>query len=224
MNTPTPYADMTLDALRPLLAEAMLPHVPFDGWSDSSVDRAAADLGINPAAARLAFDGKAARMIEAMIDAADSRMILSLDTPEFHSLKIRDKITTAIWTRLNQALPHREALRRATVILALPSNLALAARLGWQTAGRIWVAAGVHSTDFSWYSRRATVASVYSATLLYWLNDDSDGQADTKAFLDRRIANVMQFETAKAKLKARTGGERLSVARFLGRLRYPVEG
>ncbi|MGL6044397.1 MAG: COQ9 family protein [Sandaracinobacteroides sp.] len=218
------YTDMTLDELRPHLVEAMLPHVPFDGWSLQAVDAAAADLGIAAAMARLAFPGGPVEMVDAYIATADVKMAVALDTDAFRALKIRQKITTAIRTRLEQAAPHREAIRRSSAVLALPGNTVRAARLTWRTADSLWRAAGDTSTDFNHYSKRALAGAVYAATLLYWLNDESEDFADSWAFLDRRIEGVMQIEKAKARLKAGSGGERLSLTRFLGRLRYPVEG
>jgi ubiquinone biosynthesis protein COQ9 len=220
---PADLADLTLDELRPLLVAAMLPHVPFDGWTDAAVAAAAADLGLDRGVARLVFEGRAVDMVDAYIATADARMAAALDTPDYRALKVRQKITTAIRTRLEQATPHREAIRRSAAILALPGNAARAARLTWRTADAIWRAAGDTATDFNHYSKRALAGAVYASTLLIWLNDESEDFAETWAFLDRRIANVMQFE----KLKAGLGGgdtQRLSLARFLGRLRYPEAG
>lgn len=218
-----PFSDMTLDELRPHLVEAMLPHVPFDGWTDTALETAAGELGVSPAVARLAFPGGAFEMVDAYIRTADAKMIATLDTPDYHAMKVRQKITLAIRTRLEQAAAHREAIRRAAAVLAFPANARRTAGLTWRTADTIWRLAGDTSTDFNHYSKRALAGSVYAATLFYWLNDESEGSADTWAFLDRRIADVMRIETAKAKLKARSG-ERPSLLRFLGRLRYPVAG
>ncbi|MCG2842654.1 COQ9 family protein [Sandaracinobacter sp. RS1-74] len=214
--------ELTLDELRPLLVEAMLPHVPFDGWSRSAAEAAATELGLSSAIAGIAFPGGPAEMVEAYIRWADSRMAAALDNPDYRARKVREKVTQAIRTRLEQAAPHREAVRRATTLLALPGNAPRAARLGWRTADAIWRAAGDISTDFNHYSKRALAAAVYASTLLFWLNDDSEDFAETWAFLDRRIGNVMQIEKAKARFRLPGDGERLSPARFLGRLRYPV--
>jgi ubiquinone biosynthesis protein COQ9 len=213
---------MTLDELRPALVEAMLAHVPFDGWGRAALEAAARDIGVLPATARLAFPGGAAQMVETYVAQADSRMRETLDTPAFHALKVRERITAAIRTRLELAAPHREAARRAVNVLAQPQNAPLAARLSWRTADSIWRLAGDTATDFNHYSKRALAAAVYSAALLYWLADESEGSAESWTFLDRRIANVMQIEKAKARFR-REGG-RPSLVRFLGRLRYPVEG
>lgn len=219
-------ADLTLDEMRPLLAAALPPHVPFDGWTMRAVEAAAGDLGIPPAAARLAFPGGDIDMIEVWLDQADQQMTRALDTDAFRALRVREKIATAIRTRLEQAEPHREAVRRAVAILALPANAPCAAKRAWQTADAIWRAAGDTATDFNHYSKRALAASIYSATLLTWLDDDSEEHVESWAFLDRRIDNVMQFEKLKARVKQRLAGDGdgPSLSRFLGRLRYPVEG
>jgi ubiquinone biosynthesis protein COQ9 len=65
-----------------------------------------------------------------------------------------------------------------------------------------------------------TLAAVYGSTLLVWLDDQSEGWIDTQEFLDRRIEDVMQFEKFKAEWRG-SSDQRLSVSRFLGRLRYP---
>ncbi len=215
-------ADLTLDELRPHLIEAMLAHAPFDGWSRAAAEAGLRDLGLDPAIAGIAFPGGAFQMVDAYTRLADERMLQAADTPAFHALKVRDKVTAAIRGRLEWALPHREAVRRATTVLALPLNAPRAAKLAWRTADCIWRAAGDTATDFNHYSKRALAAAVYTSTLLYWLNDDSDGQADTRAFLDRRIENVMQFGKAKARFAAPPDDERPSLVRFLGRLRYPA--
>lgn len=214
-----PVADMTLDEMRPRLIAAMLPHVPFDGWGWQSLDLAARELGVPPEAARLAFPGGATDMIDAWTAQADARMETALANPP---ARIRDRFRTAILARLEQATPDREAVRKASVVLALPTNARRAAAIAWRSADSIWRAIGDTSTGFSFYSRRAIAMAVYTATLLVWLDDDSEDFADTRAFLDRRIDEVMRFEKTKARWRGPTDGEYFSPVRFFGRLRYPV--
>lgn len=213
--------DMTLDELRDALARALPFHAAFDGWSDAALAAAAAELDVPVDRARLAFPGGAVDMIQGWIAAADAGMAAELNARGIGQMKMRDRIRTAIWTRFQQAASYREAVRRAVTILAMPQNAALAARVLWRTTDAIWQAAGDNAADFSHYTKRATVGAVYSATLLVWLNDESEGFADTAAFLDRRIGDVMRFERAKGQWRA--GAERRpSLVRLLGRLRYPA--
>ena len=89
--------------------------------------------------------------------------------------------------------PAREAVRRALAILAMPQNVPLALRISWRTADLMWRIAGDTSTDFNHYTKRMTLGAVYGSTLLVWLDDQSEGWADTAAFLDRRIDDVMKL-------------------------------
>ncbi len=221
---PAAVGDATLADLRPRLIEAVLPHVPFDGWTGRSLAAGARTLGIDPAVARLAFPEGARDMVEAWIDLANQRMLEALDTPEFRARKVREKVALAIRTRLEQVAAHREAVRKAAHFLALPAHAGLAARTTWKTADAIWRAAGDTATDLNHYSKRLLAGAVYAATLLVWLDDDSEGFERSCAFLDRRIAGIMRFEKVKAEL-GRLGGDpesRPSLIRFLGRLRYPA--
>jgi len=134
-------------------------------------------------------------------------------------MKIREKIRSLVWHRLEIMAPAREAVRRALAILAMPQNVPLAFRIGWRTADLMWRTAGDTSTDFNHYTKRMTLGAVYGSTLLVWLDDQSEGWTETAAFLDRRIDDVMRFEKFKAEWRG--SSERLSISRFLGRLRYP---
>jgi ubiquinone biosynthesis protein COQ9 len=211
---------MTLDELREALAPHVAANAVFDGWGDRALGDAADTLGIPRARATLAFPGGALDMIDAWFAEIDREMERRAPAAELATLKVSARISRLILTRLEIAWPQREAVRRALNKLAFPTNVARATRLAWRTADAIWRLAGDASTDFNHYTKRTTLAAVYGSTLLIWLDDDSNEQADTKAFLDRRIANVMQFEKAKARLKP-DPYRHFSPARLLGRLRYP---
>jgi len=212
--------DMTLDELRPVLVAALLPNVVFDGWSDAALKAAAADAGVPHDRARLVFPDGEIDMIAAYIDMADRDMAAELDRRGILKMKIRDCITAAVRVRIEQARPHKEAVRRAMNVLAKPRHAAFAARTLWRTADAMWRAAGDSATDYNHYTKRMTLGAVYMSTLLCWLQDTSDGDAETLAFLDRRIDNVMQFERAKFRFREATK-DRPRISRFLGRLRYP---
>lgn len=212
---------MTIDELREALAPLLPGQAAFDGWNDKAIDAAAAALGVPGPRARLAFPGGATDMIDAWFDAIDREMAVRLPAELLAGMKIRERITALIQARLDIATPHREALRPALAILAFPQNAATGVALAWRAADRMWRLAGDQSTDFAYYTKRLTLAGVYGATLLAFLDDDSEGLAETRAFLARRIDNVMRFEKLKARLKP-DPERHFSPARFLGRLRYPV--
>lgn len=215
----TEVADMTLDELRAALAPQLAPNAAFDGWSAAAVTAAADAIGADRDVAALAVPGKPVEMIDLWFDHVDREMARRLPPEMLGAMKIRQKITALVEARLDILAPDREALRRAVAILAMPQNAARAARLGWRSADAMWRCAGDSATDYNHYTKRAMLAGIYAATIAVFLNDESEGQAETRAFLARRIENIMQFEQAKAKLASRSD-HRFSVSRFIGRLRY----
>jgi ubiquinone biosynthesis protein COQ9 len=186
--------------LQERLIEAALPHVPFDGWGETALLAATKDLGLEPGLALNAFPGGAAAMIEFHSRLADRRMVADYEAEDTSTLKLREKVALALRLRLGANEAHREAIRRALPVLALPIHGLLGPRLLYRTVDAVWYAIGDRSTDYNFYSKRGLLAGVYSATVLFWLNDKSPGCAETWAFLDRRIADVLQIPKAMARL------------------------
>lgn len=211
----------SLDALRLELAPAIAGAAAFDGWSEAAVRAAAEQCGANPDAAVYAFSGGAMAMIAAWIGWVDRQMAAALPGQQLAAMKIRDRIRALVLARLDAMAPYKEALRRAQAIMAMPQNLPQSLKLGWHSADAMWRAAGDTATDYNHYTKRMTLGSIYAATLAVYVSDTSEDHTDTKAFLERRIENIMQFEKAKARLLS-SDIEHFSPARLLGRLRYPA--
>ena len=213
---PTP-----LESLRLKLAMAVGENAAFDGWTTKAVDSAAAQAGIDPAQARLAFPKQPAQMFDAYIQGVDAALEAHFTLERIQAMKVRDRIRALIWHRLELMFPAREAVRTGLSIFAMPLNVPLALTAGWRSADLMWRLAGDTATDYNHYTKRLILSGVYGSTLLVWLDDQSEGWMESAAFLDRRLADVMRFEKWKASLK---GNElhRPSLTRFLGRLRYPA--
>lgn len=213
--------DPTLDEVRAHLAPLIPAHAAFDGWGPEAAALAAAQAGVDPDIARLAFREGAVQMIDAWFRAVDHAMTAKFSADALAAMKIRERITALVWARVETVAPDREALRRALAILAMLQNLAAAAKMGWRAVDLMWRLACDKATDFNHYTKRATLGAVYGSTMLALLDDETADLSDTRAFLDRRIENVMQFERFKADFKSRAG-HRPSLSRFIGRLRYPA--
>ncbi|GAA0272104.1 COQ9 family protein [Alteraurantiacibacter aestuarii] len=212
-------ADATLDEIRLGLAPQVAKGAVFDGWGDEALLAAASMAGVDPAVARLAFPGGPMDMIAAWVESVDAAMMATFGGGALDTMKIRERIRTLVWFRLEQVKGLEEALSRALAIQAMPQNALRTMRMGWSSADKMWRLAGDTSTDYNHYTKRVILASIYAATLAIYVNDESEDKADSRAFLDRRIDGVMKFEKAKA--KAFGDREHFDVARFLGRLRYP---
>ena len=208
-----------LEQIRERLALAIGENAVFDGWTQAAVDAAAGSAGVDLDQARLAVPKGQAGKIDLYIRGVD-RALADWFTPQrLERLKIREKIRSIVWKRLEIQAPAREAVRRALSILAMPQNVPTALKIGWRTSDLMWRIAGDTSTDYNHYTKRMMLGGVYASTLLVWLDDQTEGWAETASFLDRRIDDVMKIEKLKADWR---GQEHFSVTRFLGRLRYPV--
>lgn len=191
--------DTHLLAEKQRILAALLPNVPFDGWTDTALQQAARDAGLDAGLVARAFPGGAIEAVEFWIGATDRAMIEALDAEDLAVLKVRDRIALAITLRLQAVEPHREAVRRALALQALPQHAPGALQSLYRTVDAIWHAVGDTAVDFNFYTKRLLLAGVYSSTLLYWLNDKSEGQSATWAFLDQRIDNVMQIQKLRGR-------------------------
>ncbi|MCX7889442.1 MAG: COQ9 family protein [Rhodobacteraceae bacterium] len=184
---------------RESLLDAALAHVPFDGWSAACLDRAAADAGLEPGLVRAICPRGALDLAVAYHRRGDRAMAARLAGADLSAMRYRDRVATAVRWRIEAA--SREPVRRAAALFALPQNAPVGAGLVWDTADAIWTALGDTARDVNWYTKRAILAGVHSATVLFWLGDRSEGDAATWDFLDRRIEDVMRFERFKAKVR-----------------------
>ena len=191
--TVTPDLDAFLDAA--------LAHVPFDGWTETTFAAAAGDLGLSPDAARALAPRGAIDLAVALHRRGDAEMVARLAEADLSALRYSERVVTALQYRI-EAMPDREAVRRATTLFSLPAHAATGANLIWGTADAVWIALGDTSRDGNWYSKRAILSAVWGSTVLFWLGDESVDHANTDAFIERRISDVMKIETVKGQLRA----------------------
>lgn len=179
------------------LLDAILPHVAFDGWSDGAFIAAVDECGLSLAQARDVCPRGAIDLAVLFHTQGDAAMVSALSSSDFSDMRFRDKVAHAVRLRLD-AVNDKEAVRRGSVLFALPHMAPEGSKLIWGTADAIWTALGDTSDDINWYTKRATLSAVYGSVVLYWLGDDTDDGQATTDFIDRRIENVMQFESFKA--------------------------
>ncbi len=191
-------------ALKDRILEAALVHAAFDGWGGHTLANAAADAGVDSATARRLFPRGGDSLLEWLDDWADRRMRERLAGEHLEALPVGRRIARLVRARFESLAPHREAVRRAVLARGLPHNLPGGVAALWRTVDRIWEAAGFPAGDhrtLDHYTRRALLAGILVATLLYWLEDQSEGCRETWAFLDRRIAEVLRYGRLSGRLR-----------------------
>ena len=181
-----------------LLAAALM-HVPFDGWSQATVDAAILGSGVERTVAQSLCPRGAVDLAIAYHQQGDAEMVARMGAADLGAMKYSERVAAAVRFRL-EAVEDKEVVRRGTTLFALPMYAGDGAKAIWGTADAIWNTLGDTSEDVNWYTKRVTLSGVYSATVLFWLGDTSEDHADTWAFLDRRIENVMQIEKLKAQV------------------------
>ncbi|MDV7145143.1 COQ9 family protein [Tropicimonas sp. TH_r6] len=185
--------------LKSKLLDAALMHVTFDGWSEETFRAAARDAEIDPEVARVICPRGAVDLALAYHERGDEEMLRRLALEDLPTLRLRDRIARAIRFRI-EAIDDREAVRRGSALFSLPPYAGDGARAIWGTADKIWTALGDNADDINWYTKRASLAGVYSSTILYWLGDESNEAERTWAFLDARVDDVMNLERVRAQV------------------------
>jgi ubiquinone biosynthesis protein COQ9 len=174
------------------LMRACVRHVTFDGWSERALKAGAKDVGMAVETAKTLFPNTGHDLVTLHCQNADAEALDCLGNQDLTSMRVRERVTMAIRTRIEIVRGDREAVRQAVSMFTLPGNATLGARLLFGTVDRLWRAAGDTSTDWNYYSKRGLLAGVYGSTVLYWLQDNSEDFVDSWLFLDRRIADVMK--------------------------------
>ena len=205
---------MDIIEVKDALLEATLPNVLFDGWTDHALRGAAAAAGVSAEEARRACPGGAHDLALWLSDWADRRMAARYAAADTARLGIGQRVALAVRLRLEVLEEHREAVRSWLLWMALPNHAPAAAKQLSQTVDEIWQTIGDGATDVSYYTKRAVLAGVYSATLLHWLGDETEGHAATWDFLDRSLKAVSKA----GRSAARVGG----FGKLLGMVPSPV--
>jgi ubiquinone biosynthesis protein COQ9 len=209
--TDAPFVDLV--ARKDAILAALLPDVPFDGWTKAALVAAAGRAGVDDQQLHDLFPRGPRDAVAWFSQWADRQAMDAMAAPSQGGMRVPQRIEAGILARLAALTPHREAVRRAASLLALPINAPLAVKLLYDTVDALWYAAGDTSTDFNFYTKRGLLAGVYGSTLLYWLDDRSVDQAETKAFLERRLADVARIPKLRARVERR-------VDRFPNPLRF----
>lgn len=191
---------MDMETRRHTLLTAILPHVAFDGWSARTLDMARQDANMTELDVSRAFPNGAADALEYFMQHLDHAMQEALAQLPLANMKLHEKVQAAILLRFKAAEPHREAVRKALAYYSMPFHADKGLKRLYATTDCIWRSIGDHPTDFSYYTKRFSLAMIYSSTLLFWLDDYSDGHAETTAFLQRRLRDLFTFHQFKQKL------------------------
>jgi len=182
---------------------AALPIIPFEGWSMPALEQAAEKSGYKKTDVIRVFPGGAIDAVDAFSALGDAALHEALKSYSLSTMKIRERIATAVRIRISLNDPYREAVRKAIAVHAMPFYALRGLRALYHTVDTIWREVGDISTDTSFFTKRMTLAAVYSSTLLHWLDDKSPDHKASWTFLDRRIEDIMKLGKITQRLLGR---------------------
>ena len=187
--------------IRDTILNAVLPEVPFDGWTWPAVEAACVKSGYEPSMAASVFPGGLPDVLDHFADLADRWMLARLKDIDPETLRVRDRVLVAVMARFRGLSQYREAVRQSATYWMVPTRTARGGKITWRTADRIWDWAGDTATDYNHYTKRTLLCGVLVSTTLAWLDDDSSAMQETEAFLGRRIEGVMNIGKIMGKAK-----------------------
>ena len=191
--------------LRKDLIRAMLTHVPFDGWTWEAMEQGAIDINFErkkTSSLRIKifkdlFKNGPIDFIDIFSEIIDLEVKENYNLIELKPERVPEKIKKIIMIRLNLCQRYKEAVRSSISLTAMPVNARASLKILYRTCNSIWRIAGDKSTDFSFYTRRISLAAVYTSTLLFWLNDNSNNNIETEFFLERRLKDISKISSLK---------------------------
>jgi ubiquinone biosynthesis protein COQ9 len=181
---------------------AILPIAARDGWNWGSIRAGLRAVGEDPALAESHFPAGPVGAVLAWIDLLNREMEAATAAEDITALRVPQRIRRVVELRLIAMAPHKAALRRALALLALPWNAPQGLRATAGAVDAMWHAAGDTSADFSWYTRRATLAAIYTTTIAWWLRDEDPSIFGAMEFLDRRLADLSRLQKRRRKRPA----------------------
>ncbi len=222
MTQTPPYTSTPIrDIKRHAIMRETLTLASFDGWNQATLVKAAVHAGYAPLTARQVFPSGVPEVLECFADWVAVQLEDEAAKAGLASMRVHERVIWLVWKRLELVEPHHEAVRRAVALSVQPSVAWQYTQNVWQVCDQIWRLAGDTSLDFNYYTKRSLLAKVYGATLLYWLNDESVDYIETRAFLERRIADVLRVGGALGKNQARiTNMVEHTTDQWLNRKRY----
>jgi ubiquinone biosynthesis protein COQ9 len=177
-----------------LILTKFLKEAAFEGWNKKNLLKSTQACGFSPNYALVLFPGGIAELTENFSNILNEKMTEEfLSQEQNNHLPVGQKIAKLIELKFKLYAPHHQAIQSLLQYNMLPQNFLSAQKLLWQTCDQIWYLAGDRSTDHNYYTKRSILAGIYSSSLLYWLSDESKDYLDTKDFIKRKIANVLQF-------------------------------
>lgn len=181
-----------MDNLQRKIIEIIAEDCAYSGLSMHKARKAALQNNIKPAEFDLYFMGGLSDIAQAFSTYMDEKMSKRLEAEKIRPIRIRDKVAHATWVRFEEMYNYPEMVRSCARYWSIQAPDQAGSAV-WKSADIIWNWAGDAAQDYNHYTKRGLLSGVIISTTLYWLGDSSDNKVKSKAFLNRRIDNVLKI-------------------------------
>ncbi|KAI4734219.1 ubiquinone biosynthesis protein COQ9 [Aureobasidium sp. EXF-12298] len=170
------------------ILSSALSHVPTTGWTNLSLRNGARDAGYLDVSTNL-FPKAEFELVLYHLRTQRLGLKDRVQFPEETALGATRKVKSLVMERIrgNVEVDVQQRWQEALGLMSLAGNIPSSLRELFLLADEIWFLAGDDAVDMSWYTKRATLSSVYAATETYSTTDQSTDFKDTEEFLDRRL-------------------------------------
>lgn len=177
------------ESLRDAIVDTAIALAEENSWEAVRLHEAATRLGITLDDIRQHFREKE-DLVDAWFDRADQAMLREAQAADFAAATSRQRLYRVIMAWLDALAPHRKVTRQMIagkfefghVHIQVPGLMRVSRTVQWMRE-----AAGRKATFLRRALEETALTTIYLATFLHWMNDDSQESASTRRFLDRRL-------------------------------------
>ncbi|KAK4944059.1 Ubiquinone biosynthesis protein coq9, mitochondrial [Elasticomyces elasticus] len=168
------------------ILSAAIARVPKHGFTDETLSLGAKDAGYLDVTVQL-FPRGAFDLIHYHLVKQRLALKSNVQFPEGTQLGLGPKVRALAMARLRANADIIHQWQGALGYMSLLGNIPASLKELHSLSDEIWYLAGDTAVDFSWYTKRASLATVYASSEMFMTTDTSKDFAATQEFLDRRL-------------------------------------
>ena len=137
-------------------------------------------------------------IVQIYLEEINEKMTKESEKINLIRLKTHERIRELCILRLNIMAKEKDLVSKTFLHLLLPHNYKFSSKNLYKTVDQIWFLAGDNSTDFNFYSKRMILASIYTSTMIHFINNDN--MDDTLFLLNKLLRRVSKIPQIKSNI------------------------
>ena len=189
---------VNLNKLRYQILLKAKEHVSKCGWNDKLFYNIASKSKFKFSEIAVLFPEGYITLLEMYLDTVNNQMTEDSKKINLIRLRVHERVKELVILRLKIMSREKELISKTYFHLLLPQNFKIASRCLYKAVDQIWFVAGDNSTDFNFYSKRAILASIYTLTMIHFINNDN--MDETLSVLNKLLKRVSKIPKIKSNI------------------------